>query len=175
MIEDAATLNAMIVIQIARLEHEVRDAGSPSAALIEFASFLPVALLDIDLPDTDGLEFLSELREYCPVVVVTALGSIDQAVRTVRAGAANYLVKPVTPQNLTLTLHRFFETLELRRVLACWRFRGHVTTPPRLVGDSPAIVRLRGMIVLIAKALTPVMILGEPGTGKETAARIIHS
>ncbi len=176
VIEDDATLNAMIVDQIARLGHEVRGAGSRSAALNELASFLPeLALLDIGLPDTDGLEFLSELREYCPVVVVTALASIDQAVRTVRAGAADYLVKPVTPQNLTLTLHRFFETLELRRDLAYWQSRANAAEPPRLVGDSPAIVRMRGLIDLFAKALTPVLILGEPGTGKETAARIIHS
>lgn len=176
VIEDDVTLQAMMVDQIGRLGHEVRGAGSRSEALAQLASFLPeLALLDIGLPDIDGLAFLPELREYCPVIVVTALASIDQAVRTVRAGAADYLVKPVTPQNLTLTLHRFFETLELRRDLAYWQSVANASDVPRLAGDSEPIIELRRLIDLFAQAATPVLILGEPGTGKETAARTIHS
>lgn len=176
VIEDDVTLRAMLLDLIARLGHDVRGAGSRSEALNQLAGFLPeLALLDLGLPDTDGLGFLTELREYCPVVVVTALASIDQAVRTVRAGAADYLVKPVTPQNLTLMLHRFFETLELRRDLAYWQSRAGAAPPPRLEGDSAPIVDLRRLIALFAQAATPVLILGEPGTGKEMAARIIHS
>lgn len=176
VIEDDPILNAMMVDHIRRLGHEVRGAGSRSEALGQLASFLPeLALLDIGLPDTAGLGFLSELREYCPVIVVTALASIDQAVRTVQAGAADYLVKPVTPQNLTLTLHRFFETLELRRDLAYWQARAGTTDSSRLVGESAAIIELRRLIALFAQASTPVLILGEPGTGKETAAQIVHA
>ena len=176
VIEDDPILNAMMVDHVRRLGHEVHGAGSRSEALGQLASFLPeLALLDIGLPDTAGLEFLSELREYCPVIVVTALASIDQAVRTVQAGAADYLVKPVTPQNLTLTLHRFFETLELRRDLAYWQARAGTTDSSRLVGESAAIIELRRLIALFAQASTPVLILGEPGTGKETAAQIVHA
>lgn len=176
VIEDDPTLNAMMVDQMARLGHEVRGAASRAEAMAQLASFLPeLALLDLGLPDTDGLTFLPELREYCPVVVVTAQASINLAVRAVRAGAADYLVKPVTPQNLALTLHRFFETLELRRDLAYWQSMAHAASAPRLIGDGPAVVELRRRIALFAQAATPVLILGEPGTGKEMAARIIHA
>lgn len=176
VIEDDLTLKAMIVDQLTRLGHDVRGAASRAEALAQLSSFLPeLALLDLGLPDTEGLTFLPELREYCPVVVVTAQASINLAVRAVRAGAADYLVKPVTPQNLALTLHRFFETLELRRDLAYWQSMAHASAAPRLIGDGQAVVELRRLIALFAQAVTPVLILGEPGTGKEMAARIIHA
>ena len=176
VIEDDLTLKAMMVDQMTRLGHDVRGAGSRAEALAQLSSFLPeLALLDLGLPDTDGLTFLPELREYCPVVVVTAQASINLAVRAVRAGAADYLVKPVTPQNLALTLHRFFETLELWRDLAYWQSMAHASSAPRLIGDGPAVVELRRLIALFAQAATPVLILGEAGTGKEMAARIIHA
>lgn len=92
-----------------------------------------------------------------------------------RENRLDYLVKPVTPQNLTLTLHRFFETLELRRDLAYWQSVANASDVPRLAGDSEPIIELRRLIDLFAQATTPVLILGEPGTGKETAARTIHS
>lgn len=176
IIEDDATLAQMLADQVARMGHVTRVAAGRRETLIALADFNPdLALLDLRLPDVDGQVFLPELREYCPVIVITAYGSIDQAVQTVRAGAGDYLVKPVSAQGLDLVLTRFFQTLELRRDLAFWQSQAGAAEAPRIVGAGEAIESLRRQVALYAPADTPVLIIGESGTGKEMAARAIHA
>lgn len=176
IIEDDRTLAQLMAENMAVLGLTTRIASGRAEALEHLSEFGPdLALLDMRLPDVDGQTFLPELREYCPVIVITAYGSIDQAVRMVRAGAADYLVKPVSAQSLELVLTRFFQTLELRRDLAYWQSQAGAADVPRIVGEGAAMERLRRMVALYAPADTPVLILGEPGTGKEMAARALHA
>ena len=176
VIEDDLTLARMLVDMLTRMGHEARAAPSRAAALATLSEFSAhLALLDLRLPDVDGNVFLPELREYCAVIVVTAYGSIDEAVRTVRAGAADFVVKPISPQGLELVLTRFFQTLELRRDLAYWQAQANFAETPQIIGEGAAIGELRRTVTLFASADTPVLIVGEAGTGKEMAARTIHT
>lgn len=175
VVEDDRPLNRMLTEHIGRMTREVRGVLSRGQALATLGSFEPdLAILDVRLPDTDELEFLPELREHCPVLVITSHGSIDQAVRAVRAGAWDYLTKPVSLSRLEMVLQRFFQMLELRRDLAFWQTQARTLEPPSIIGDSPATRDLRRLVSLFAHADTPVLILGEPGTGKETIAQGIH-
>ena len=175
VVEDDRTLNQLLCDQLADLGHDARGARSREEALEMLGYFAPsLAILDMRLPDTDGLSFLPELREYCPVVILTAFGSIDQAVRAVKAGAVEYLVKPVSPDTLELALGRVFETAALRRDLAFWQAKAQRADQMTLSGDSPAMSDLRRMVGLVAGSDAPVLLRGEAGTGKGVVAEAIH-
>lgn len=176
VIEDDPTLNRLLVEQLGRLGHDARGVGSRADALDELAHHRPeLAVLDLRLPDADGMAFLPELREYCPAIVLTAQGSIDQAVQAVRAGASDFLVKPASAQALDLALSRVFDTIDLRRDLAFWQTQATRGQDQPLEGQSPQMSEVRRLITLFAGADSPLLILGEGGTGKERAARALHA
>ena len=175
VIEDDKTLNRLLCDQLQRLGHAPKGVESRADALTALAGFHPeLAILDIRLPDADGMTFLPELREYCPVIVLTAFGSIDQAVQVVRAGAADFLVKPITAQSLDLALNRFFDAAALKRDLAFWQAEARRGQEADLSGASAPMVELRRLVTLFAGSDTPVVILGESGTGKERTALALH-
>ena len=176
VIEDDETLNNLLVEQLERLGHTARGVTSRSAALEALGQYHPdAAILDLRLPDTDGMSFLPELREYCPTIVLTALSSIDQAVQAVRAGAADFLVKPASSQVLDLALRRVLDTADLRSDLAFWRGQAQVGQVLLPEGASAQMIEVRRVISLFAGATAPVLVLGGAGAGKERAARAIHS
>lgn len=176
VIEDDPTLNRLLCTQLGDLGHDARGVRSRTEALEALSYFAPaLTILDMRLPDTDGLSFLPELREYSPVMILTAYGSIDQAVRAVKAGAVEYLVKPITSEGLELALARFFETAALRRDLAFWQAKAQSTEPSVLIGDSPAMNELRRIVGLIAASDAPVLISGENGSGKAAVAEAVHA
>ena len=176
LIEDDKTLNRLMLDQVQRLGHDVRSATSREETLQVLRKFSPdLAILDIRLPDTDGMRFLPELREYCAVMILTAYGSIDQAVNAVKAGAIEFMVKPVSPQNLELTLSRFLETVALKRDLAFWQAQAQSATQFELVGNSDAMAEVRRLVPIFAATETPVLICGESGVGKGSVAAAIHA
>lgn len=176
VIEDDVTLNRLLVDQLGRLGHDAQGATSRATALEAMTHFRPeLAILDLRLPDADGMTFLPELREYCPAIVLTAQGSIDQAVQAVRAGAADFLVKPASGQALDLALRRVFDTADLRRDLAFWQGRALAGQKQPLDGTSPQMAEVRRLISLFAGADTPVLILGAAGSGKERTAFALHA
>lgn len=176
LIEDDKTLNRLMLDQVRRLGYEARGAASREETLEVLRKFSPdLAILDIRLPDTDGMAFLPELREYCAVMILTAYGSIDQAVNAVKAGATEFMVKPVSPQNLELTLARFFETVLLKRDLAFWQAQALSARQVELIGDSDAMVEVRRIVPIFAAADAPVLICGESGVGKGSVAAAIHT
>lgn len=176
VIEDDLTLNRLLAAQIERFGHEVQTAASRAAALeILTRHKIDLAILDLRLPDADGLTFLPELREYCPAIVLTAQGSIDRAVQAVRAGAADFLVKPAAGQVLELAINRVLGTADLQRDLAFWQGQSQLSQKRPLLGSSAEISEVRRLISLFAGADSPVLILGEDGAGKETCAMALHT
>lgn len=137
-----------------------------------------VVLTDLVMPGLGGLEVVKRLASVSPdstVIVITAFGSLDSAVEAFRAGAADYLLKPVVPEDLFAKLRRIDqirrledENRYLRRTLS------EAAAGERLVGASGAMQEVRDLIEKIAGAPSPVLILGETGTGKELVARVIH-
>lgn len=176
LIEDDRTLNRLLCDQLERLGHEVRGAHTKAEAVEVLKDFQPdLAFLDLQLPDTNGLTFLPELREYCAVIILTAYGSIDQAVTAVRNGACDFLSKPVSPKTLELVLARAFETTALKRDIAFWQAQAQREARSNLVGDSPEMQQLLQLVTLFANSLAPVLITGESGVGKSYVASAIHT
>jgi two-component system nitrogen regulation response regulator GlnG len=158
------------------LGHDVAVASSAEEGL-DAASSGPfdAVVLDVRLPGMDGLSAMPAFRERtgdAPIVVITAFGSLDTAVRAMEAGAFDYLVKPFDLDEAGAVVRRALESGESGR-------KGRTKeaeAPPRtgLVGSSPPMQALFKQIALVAPTDVPVLITGESGTGKELVARAIH-
>jgi len=134
-----------------------------------------VVLLDVMLPDRSGLELLPELRQRdpdLPVVVITAYSSIESAIEAIRAGAFHYLPKPFKNDEV---LHLIQRAAEHRRLLAeNLRLRNRLAGLAEIVGTSRAMREVLELVQRAAPARSNILIVGEPGTGKELVARSIH-
>ncbi len=171
IIEDEPALASALVAVCARLDREARACYSAQRGLEAAASSeFDLIVLDIGLPDMSGLEVLKKLRAHSPslpVVIVTAHGSLDNAVAARKLGAASYLVKP-------LDLHEVQEAL--RTALAAPKVTTNVQTLPGslLVGGTTALQRSFVDIAHACASDAPVLLTGPTGTGKTLTARIIH-
>jgi DNA-binding NtrC family response regulator len=142
-----------------------------------------VVVLDLGLPDIDGLELLPVLKQIDPhaaVVVLTGRGDIETVVEAMKAGAVNFLVKPVDAATLQLTVERALRQNRLIRratvyeaVVESRRVSGQELTV-ELVGASPAMHAVRALITRVAPTESSVVLAGESGTGKGIVARLIH-
>ena len=154
--------------------HAVEVASSAEAALETCGRFAPDAmLLDVRLPGRDGLTALPDLRAAAPgaaIVVMTAFGDLDTAVRAVAAGAFDYLVKPFDLASVSRVVAR-----ALADRVASVPAPVADAPPARLVGSSPAMQAVFKQIAVAAATDLPVLITGETGTGKELVARAIHA
>ena len=159
--------------------HSVEVAASVEAGLETCGRFEPEAmLLDVRLPGRDGLSALPELRSIvpnAPVVVMTAFGDLDTAVRAVNAGAFDYLVKPFDLESVSrIVAHALAESGQ-RAAAGANPPATTVADGVLLVGSSPPMQEVFKQISLVAPTDLPVLITGETGTGKDLAARAIHA
>ena len=133
---------------------------------------------DLQMPDIDGLELLSAMGRIapsCPVIVMTAYSAIDSAIESIRRGAYHYLTKPFKVDELVLFLTRALDEMRVRREAAALRRTVKQELGVRqLVGRSEAMRQVCDLVLRIAEADAPVLLLGETGTGKGLIARAIH-
>lgn len=135
-------------------------------------------LTDLRMPGADGLSLLRQVRESAletEVILVTAFGTVDDAVRAMKDGAFDFITKPVRWEELRHTVARALERLRLRRETSRLRRElGDRFRPDRIIGESEAIHSIREAILRVADSPAPVLILGESGTGKDLVARALH-
>jgi two-component system, NtrC family, response regulator AtoC len=178
VVDDDVDVLLGIVTLLAHTGWNVESAGSGREALRKFDAFDPeVVLLDVMLPDLSGLEILDQIKsvsEHTPIVMMSGVGTIDAAVTAMRLGAANFLPKPCDFDNLELVLEQVTRQVRRDREIAALR-RGEKRNEDRLVGVSPAIGKVNEWIDRVAASSSPVLLLGESGTGKGVVARLIHN
>ena len=173
VVDDEADLRELLSLTLGRLGLDVDVADSVGSARELLArNRYALCLTDMRLPDGTGIELVKEVAASgdTPIAVITAYGSAENAVAALKAGAFDYLAKPVDLDQLRLLV---------RSALA--RPPAGGSPPPqqtrsidRLRGDAPAMRQLRSMIERLAHSMAPVAIYGESGSGKELAARAIH-
>lgn len=175
VIEDDRTLNRLICEQLRAMGYAVESTFSWNEARQALVGADPsLTLLDLKLPDADGLGCIAELSAQCPVIVLTAFSSIKNAVAAMQAGAAEYLAKPINPAELELAVARTLSVDSLRRKYEYCRTRLAPGADIGMIGTSPAFNELVRMIELVAPSDATVLIEGESGVGKELVAHSVH-
>ena len=180
VVDDDPTQRRLIQAVLEREGFRVAHADSGRAALDHLASGQPadVVLLDLVMPGLTGQETLADMRQRGftqPVIVVTATGGIDTVVAAMRAGAADFFVKPASPERIIVSIGN---------ALSMGAFRAEVdrvkkqvtnrTTFEDLIGSGPAMQMVKRLGERAAKSSIPVLITGESGAGKEVIARAVH-
>lgn len=170
VIDDEADIRELIDLTLARMGLAAECAGSvaEAKALLAASSF-QLCLTDMRLPDGEGLEIVRYIGEHhpsLPVAVITAWGSAENAVAALKAGAFDYLAKPVGLEQLRALV---------RSALRLPSESGQSDELRALTGDSPSMQQVREMIEKMARSQAPIYISGESGSGKELAARLIHA
>lgn len=158
-------------------DYIVTTAGNAEEARVARREFNPdLVLLDIWMPGTDGIALLKEWmdNEETPpsVVMMSGHGSVETAVDAIRYGAYDFLEKPLSMAKLIVTVQRALQNIELRNENV--QLRQQLQAVNNLIGDSHIMQQLREQIHLVAKSGSWLLISGEPGSGKEVAARMIH-
>lgn len=156
--------------------HEVSVVSSAEEAIKVVGQFAPDAiLLDVRLPGIDGISAMDELRSRCgdvPIIVMTAFGNLETAVRAVEAGAFDYLTKPFDLDDASSLVQRALDSAARR--VDPRESAAEPTENEPIIGSSPGMQRIFKQIALVARSDVPVLITGESGTGKELVSRAIH-
>jgi DNA-binding NtrC family response regulator len=138
-----------------------------------------VVLSDLVLPDMDGLKVLEGIRAVkatLPILIMTAYGSVDTAIRAIKSGAYDYLVKPLDLEDVQAKLGRAIEASRLRLQVALLRSEVRNRYSARgMVASAPAMLDVLRQIEAVAGTSATVLVLGESGTGKELVARALHA
>ena len=176
VVDDEADIRELLAMTLARMGVESHGAATREEALaLLAANNYDLCLTDMRLPDGDGLsvlEYVARNHPNTPVAVITAHGSTENAVAALKAGAFDYLAKPVSLEQLRALIR---SALNLPRSVQPREPEGVVARKgPLLVGNAPSMQQARLMIDKLARSQAPVHVTGESGSGKELAARLIH-
>jgi DNA-binding NtrC family response regulator len=178
-VDDDADVRDWLEDQLGEWGYRVASAadGTAAHALAEQELF-EVALLDLYLPDTDGLQLVRRIRERDPAValiIMTGNPTVPTAIEALKLGCYDYLVKPINPDDLRHCLQRAVEHRYLRREVETLRRRlGQPAGGRELIGMSQAMERVRSVVQAVAPSDVPVLIESESGTGKELIAESLH-
>jgi two-component system response regulator PilR (NtrC family) len=172
VVDDEPDIRELLELTLGRMDIETRSAaGFEQARTLLDSTRFDICLTDMRLPDGNGLDLVRHIQEHVPdlpVAVITAFGSMDTAVEALKAGAFDFISKPV---NLNVLRNLITSVLKLSD-----------RTHPRerrsrdsLLGDSAAMRGIRSTIAKLSRSQAPIYICGESGTGKELVAKLIHS
>ena len=168
VVDDEPDLLELLEMTLSRMGLDTSRAESVGEALRMLdRDAYDLCLTDWNLPDGEGLRVVEHITQKAldvPVAVITAFGSPENAVAALKAGAFDYLAKPVALEQLRALVKQALKVPE----------KPQPATSYQLLGESPAMQQVRGMIDRLAKSQAPVFINGESGSGKELAARMIH-
>jgi two-component system response regulator PilR (NtrC family) len=171
VVDDEADIRELIDLTLARMGLATECAGSVGEAIATLKDGeFQLCLTDMRLPDGEGLEIVRYINEHCPqtpVAVITAYGSAGNAVAALKAGAFDYLAKPVGLEQLRALIKS-----ALRLPVGGQDSEDPL---PGLIGESASMQQVRTLIEKLARSQAPIYISGESGSGKELGARLIHS
>jgi len=177
VIEDDAFLNQTLVTILTKIGYQTQGVNTLALAQEYLAQNEPaLVILDGHLPDGKGMEMLPQLNDICPTILLTAYGSVKNAVEAIKAGASEYLVKPIDLEELEMMVQRVLENATLRQDYQFYKSQINRKQKQNkaLIGESPALKEVQKLIQAVAPTDMSVLIQGESGTGKELIASELH-
>ncbi|HVO85404.1 MAG TPA: sigma-54 dependent transcriptional regulator [Syntrophobacteria bacterium] len=178
IVDDDQDLRELLEIAL-ESKHQVRTFPAARPAIEAVEKDPPdLVILDIGLPDMSGIDALRTMRERHPslmVIMVTAFTDIKLAISAMKLGASDYILKPINTEALEVSIENVLERIRLRKEVQLLQEKYLKENIPCFIGESNAIQDVMQFVDKVAKAAdTPVLILGETGTGKELIASAIH-
>jgi two-component system NtrC family response regulator len=177
-VDDEEGIRHLLAKELGSDRRRITTAASVGEALTCFKkNAFDVVLLDMRLPDGDGLDLLVQFQELAPevqVIVVTGFGDVDNAVKAMKLGAYDYLTKPFALDRLELVIEKAFQRTCLQRENRLLKRTQLERPPTKLVGHSKPMGTVRYLIGKVAPTHVPVQLTGESGTGKTVVAQLIH-
>jgi two-component system response regulator HydG len=163
-----------------KIGHHVATAASGSEALDQLAQTpFELMFVDIKMPGMNGIELLEHVKSAYPettVVIITAYGSIESAVQAMKMGAADYLLKPFKPDQLTLVMEKISQQKRLIREYDYLKGRlEKISKFDNIIGQSDEMLAIYDLIMEVSQSDAAVLLIGETGTGKELIAKAIHA
>lgn len=175
VVEDDRVFNHLLVDHLSQQGYLVNSTKTWKEAEVYLKTNEPdLVLLDVQLPDASGLDKLSDLTPQIPTIILTAYGSVQNAVTAMHRGASDYLMKPISIQELEIVIGRVLENAAIRRDLQLCKNIADRHTKGHMVGKSATMQQLEFHINAVAKSEVNVLIQGESGSGKELVAQAIH-
>lgn len=181
IIDDEALVRNFLAETLRRKNFDIITAenGQKALALIKEMTF-DMIITDMKMPDLTGIDILRKVKELSPstiVVIITAFGSIENAVEAMRLGAFNYLIKPFSPDAIEAVIEKAQDHISLIEENSSLRQQissNGSHTHHQIIGESPVIQHILNDVARVAKSNASVFIHGESGTGKEVIAQAIH-
>jgi DNA-binding NtrC family response regulator len=179
VVDDEALLRMSLRTRLASEGYELLEAGTAAEAFEQLASEPDLVLLDLHLPDGDGLAVLRQIKQRSPdtvVILMTAFSSIENAVEAMKLGAFHYVNKPFDLEEIVLLADKALETTQLRREVRALRSgQSREYGFDAIVGYSPVMQKVKSLLARVAASpASTVLLTGETGTGKDLAAKAIH-
>ncbi len=177
LIDDEMDAGVLQKAALERAGYDVRLQTSPLEALKQLEG-VAVVVTDLHMEELSGLAVCERLRTEAPevpVIVLTGFGNVDAAIGALRAGAYDFLVKPVDVKLLLISVARALEQRSLKHEIAKLRSTTSTPTATGIIGQSPPMKKVHDLITRMAPTSASVMIHGETGTGKELVARALHA
>ncbi len=180
VVDDEKSILEFLEIMLSREGYQVEIADSGAKALIQLKkSKVDVVITDISMPEMDGIQLLSKIKQAqpdCAVIIITAHGSTGSAVEAMKLGASDYLTKPFQIDEMKLAIETALKGLALEKENRQLKSElGLKFSLNNIIGTSPAMQEVFDLVKRVAATKSNIMILGESGTGKELVAHAVHA
>jgi DNA-binding NtrC family response regulator len=180
IVDDEKIVRESLYHWFTKIGHTVEKASSGFEALEQLErNPFDVLFVDIRMPEMNGIELLEKVKIEYPetvVIIITAYGSIESAVKAMQLGASDYLLKPFKPDYLSLVMEKVAQQVKLSSEYNYLKSRlDKITRFDDIIGQSPAMKKIFDLIPEVAKSDSSILLTGETGTGKELVAKAIHA
>lgn len=179
VVDDEESICKLFQKEFARPERTIHTAPTAAQARqLARRNVYDVVLLDIRLPDADGLDLFMEFKnrlQDVEIILITGHGNIDNAVQAMKLGAYDYITKPFNLDKLELVIERAWQRACMQRENRGYRLSNESRQLHRMVGNSESVKQIRYLVGRVAPTDVPVLLTGESGVGKDVAAQLIHA